>query len=76
MTNESRTKNPPMKYYVLQIIGDVEPVLHGSFATAEERDTEARRLRAADGEKENGLYPIESASRVIVASYFGGDFPD
>lgn len=65
-----------MKYYVLQVVGDVEPVLHGSFATPAERDQCALALRAEDGEKENGLYRVQSESEVIVESYAGGEFPD
>ena len=65
-----------MKYYVLQIIGDVDPVLHGSFSTWQERDRCALELRAEDGEKENGLYRVQSKTPVIIESYAGGEFPD
>lgn len=71
-----------MKYYVLQVVGDVEPVLHGPFATPDERDKAALKLRSEDGEKENGLYRINAFEHpveevvVVVDSYSGGEFPD
>lgn len=46
-----------MKYYVLFVEGDVEPSLVGPFDNEEERDAEARRVRAENDE--NGVYALE-----------------
>ncbi len=48
------------EYYVLQIIGDVEPVIHGPFDCEADRDSVALSLRAQDdGDLKDGLYPME-----------------
>lgn len=60
-----------MNYYVLQIVGDVEPVLHGPYTSQDARDRRARALRVEDRQQENGLYRIESAAPVSVDGYCG-----
>ena len=35
-----------MKYYILEIHGDVEPFLHGAYASEARRDWQARKLRS------------------------------
>lgn len=61
-----------MKYYVLEIQGDVEPVLHGSFPTREIRDRKAFSLRAKDPEAENGLYRLNVHAGAVFVFPFGG----
>lgn len=58
LLNES-TQEPPAFHYLLQVIGDVEPELHGPYPTAEERDTAAKEFRGDGGDMADGLYPIE-----------------
>jgi len=50
-----------MKYfYVLQVIGDVEPELHGPYSTADRRDDMARIIRAGDtSDLKDGLYMLD-----------------
>ena len=45
-----------MKYYVLEICGDVEPFLHGAYTTEARRDKRAKELRQKDPEGRNGLF--------------------
>ena len=65
-----------MKYYVLQVLGDVQPELHGPYHSSAMRDERARHLRSEDPEKENGLFRVQSKSEVLVDSYAGGEFPE
>jgi len=64
-----------MNYYVLEIIGDIEPVLHGPYKTTAMRDKIAKRLRY-NREQESGLYPLDvtKGAKVTVDSYSGGFF--
>ena len=64
-----------MRYYVLQVVGDVEPFLYGPFDTGSERDAKARELRAADPEGKNGLYRVYSTGRIGFDTYLAGEFP-
>ena len=69
-----------MTYYLLQIHGgDVEPELHGPFPTIARRDYRARKLRRADPNMRDGLFPL--TARVLsgeivldVDAYSGGFF--
>ncbi len=45
-------------FYVLQVWRDVEPILHGPFATEEERDECLEQLRQADPGRHDGIYPL------------------
>lgn len=47
------------KYYVLQLLGDVEPKLSEPFETAARRDRHARALRHSDLSCEDGLYRLD-----------------
>jgi hypothetical protein len=65
------------KYYLLQVIGDVEPVLHGPFDTDEARDAHARLLRDEDrSDLKDGLYQLDVDAHGVPAvnAYCGGDF--
>ncbi len=46
-------------YYLLEIIEDVEPTIHGPYDSWEYRDDMALILRADDPGMENGLFPME-----------------
>jgi hypothetical protein len=58
-----------MKYYVLEIWGDVEPVLHGPFGTGLERDQEAVRLITEDSQRRNGIYALDTEGAATVGGY-------
>lgn len=45
-------------HYVLHVIGDVEPQLHGPYASAPDRDRVAIELRRQNGD-EDGLYRLD-----------------
>lgn len=63
-------------YYVLQIEGDVEPVLHGPYATEEERAAAARNVRRKC-ERDNvpdGIYWLTCTGAIEVGAYTGGFF--
>ena len=63
-----------MEYYVLQILGDVEPVLHGAYHDEDERDKMARLLKSQD--EDSGLYMLNvtEGAEVEVDCYSGGFF--
>jgi hypothetical protein len=54
-------------YYVLEVWRDVEPILHGPFATANERDERYEQLRAADPARRNGLYALSCTGTIELA---------
>lgn len=46
------------RFFILEIFGDIEPSLHGSYDTLGKRDTVMLELRRKDPELKNGLYPV------------------
>ena len=63
------------KFYVLQIIGDVEPTLHGPFDSEDERDAMARSLRDEDTTFKDGIYAAQIKNgKLEVDSYSGAFF--
>jgi hypothetical protein len=63
-----------MKYYVLGIWGDVEPLpLQGPYDTEEERDLKAREMKKNDDTDEGGIYRlnINDNGFITVESYSG-----
>lgn len=65
------------RFYVLQVIGDVEPLLHGPFETEEERDALARKVhdKSDDGGLYDGVYAVEIKNgEMSVDSYSGAFF--
>lgn len=61
------------EYYVLEVIGNIEPTLHGPFLKREDRDNEALRLRRNDPDRENGLYMLDNINgKPQVSAYSGG----
>lgn len=65
-----------MKYYVLEIIEDVEPELHGPFESEEEQCEVAKTLRKKDPCMENGIFPAEitDSGTLSVGVYSGAFF--
>jgi len=63
------------RYYVLMIMDDVEPELHGPFTRAGDRDSHARDLKAKHGD-EHGIFPMDITARGAprVGAYSGGFF--
>ena len=64
--------------YVLEIVGDLEPQLHGPYGTEEERDRQAVKLRRADPRKRNGLFRLDvsPAAAPDVGPYSGAELSD
>lgn len=63
------------RFYVIEVVGDVEPCLSEPFATEALRDAHARKLRSADdSDLSNGLYWLDVAGDGTpqVGSYSGG----
>ena len=60
-----------MKYYVLGIWGDVQPMLSDPFDTEAERDDKARQWKRNDEVDEGGIYRlnIDSSGGPTVDSY-------
>jgi len=57
------------KFYLLHIVGDVEPVVVGPFDTESERDERARQLRAEDIEGRSGLFWLDATGKVEAGAY-------
>jgi len=70
-----KAKTRLIQYYVLEVLGDLEPTLHGPYQTAAGRDRKARALRAADDSQENGIYRLDvdvtAGGAAKVDSYSG-----
>jgi hypothetical protein len=66
-----------MKYYVIEVFGDVEPHLFGPFNSIAERDAEAKRMRAGDGD-ENGYYwlDVHANGKPQIGAYSGAFFKE
>lgn len=66
------------KFYLLETVCDVEPVLHGPFETRTCRDAAARQLREADPAGRNGLLPMDArllaGEMVLTAGAYSGAF--
>lgn len=61
-------------YYVVFVFGDVEPHLYGPYATPEDRDQKARKIRALEGE-DGGIYWLtKDANGAIEIGPYAGDF--
>lgn len=67
-----------MKYYVLEIHGDVEPFLYGAYNSEGRRDSKARELRAKDCEERNGLFwlNVSAGSDAAVGFYSHAELDD
>lgn len=64
-----------MPYYVMHVVGDVEPELAGPFDTEDERDEHARQLKATDPDERNGIYWLDlddSRTCAECGAYAGG----
>lgn len=63
------------RYYLLQVVGDVEPQLHGPYSSTLMRDREALRIRMSEGDRD-GLYKVsvDERGRPSVDSYLSMEF--
>ena len=64
--------------YVLEIVDDLEPQLHGPYATEEDRDQQAVQLRRQDPGKRNGLFRLNVSAKAApdVGPYSGAELSD
>lgn len=60
--------------YVLEIEGDIEPMLRGPYKSPDSRDSAARKLRTKDTQYENGIFALDlmKNGKVRVCSYSAG----
>lgn len=65
-------------FYVLEIMGDLEPQLHGPYATEEEQNRKAVQLRREDPGKRNGLFRLDVSATAApdVSPYSGAELSD
>ena len=63
-------------YYIIEVVEDVEPVLHGPYNTEDQQDQKALDIRLHDPEMNNGIYPLKvsAGAKVKIDSYGGGFF--
>jgi hypothetical protein len=67
-------RNVVVTAYVLEIEGDIEPKLHGLYKSPDTRDRAAKRLRAKDEERKNGIFALDlmKNGKVRVWGYSAG----
>jgi hypothetical protein len=67
-----------MKYYLLTMLGDVEPDLAGPFATDDDVLEAAKRHRAEDPGREDGLYQlaIDDLGNPTIGPFAGGELEE
>jgi hypothetical protein len=67
-------RNTVAAAYVLEIVGDIEPMLRGPYKNADTRDRAAKRLRRKDAEKENGIFALDllKKGKIRVWGYSAG----
>ena len=64
------------QYFLLIVWEDIEPDLMGPFQTEEERDANAKEMKATFGD-ENGIFFLDlSGSVPSVGAYSGGFFKE
>jgi hypothetical protein len=75
------------QFYLLQVVDNLYPVIHGPYSSPETRDEMAKTLRKADPDKENGLFKLTvtvitcgpdniPATGAKVETYSGGFFDE
>ena len=52
------------KLYVVELVGDLEPVIYGDYLSDSVRDTDARRCHSRDPFNRNGLYKLNIEDNV------------
>ena len=57
---------PGMDYYVVGMMGLVEPVLHGPFDTDDEQQRCIDKLRIEEGEDENTFFDLNVSKGATV----------
>ena len=66
-----------MKYYLLFIEDDIEPVLHGPYPAQTEQLIAAKQLRNTHGIEAGGIFPLNIDEQSIPSVYsFSGAFFD
>ena len=67
-------RNIVVAAYVLEIIGDIEPMLRGPYKNTDTRDRAAKRLRKKDAGKENGIFALDlmNNGKIRVWAYSAG----
>jgi hypothetical protein len=63
------------KYYLLEVEGGIEPIVHGPYNTEDERDNAARQIRRSQ-EEDDGLFWAETdeTGALVAGSYMAGFF--
>jgi hypothetical protein len=67
-----------MKYYLLKMLGDVEPELEGPFATDDEVLEAAKRHRVDDPGREDGLFlaAIDDLGDLAIVPFAGWELEE
>lgn len=67
------------KFYVIQVVGDVDPKVHGPYKTQGRQSRAAKRIRAADtDEPKDGIYwaDVSSHGELTMGAYSNGFFEE
>ena len=61
-------------FYVIQVIGDIEPDLSLAFLNRKDRDTHAEYLRSLDPSEKNGIYWLDIVKGIPeIGTYCGSN---
>ena len=52
------------KLYLVELVGDLEPVIYGAYLNVSTRDAVAKRCRSRDPLERNGLYKLNIEDNV------------
>lgn len=59
--------------YLIETVGDIDPVLHGPYTTSSGRNKAALHLRGKDPQGENGIFALDVIDgKLSVYAYSGG----
>ncbi len=66
-----------MKYYLIRVVGDVEPEVHGPYKSTAERERKAIEMRRKHGDRD-GIYPasVYKDGTLCVGAYSGAFFDE
>lgn len=66
------------RHYTVFVFGDVEPEVHGPFASPDERDAKSLEIRREQGIDGGGIYwaDVSPSGELEIGAYTGGFLDD
>jgi hypothetical protein len=66
--------NPDIQWFILHVVGDVEPELKGPYLTEYGMEKAARRLKEQVGDEDGIYWLVQNKRRLDTGSWSGGFF--